>query len=355
MNHPNDISDQLQDNVKQVIETGERLTIKAGGTKDFYGRSTSGKELSVTEHQGIINYEPTELVITARAGTKLKRIEQVLAENNQMFAFEPPAFGNNATLGGTIACNFSGPCRAYSGAARDSVLGTKIINGKAEVLSFGGEVMKNVAGYDVSRLMTGAMGTLGVLLEVSLKVIPKPKAEITFMQSINIEGALAKLHQWSVLSLPISASCFYQDVLYIRLSGSEKSIRTAQQSMGGEVLIEAESFWHSIKEQTHGFFNKNQPLWRISLASNTPNLPQDGDSMFEWGGALRWLKTDISQDQVRAVSDSINGHISLFRTSGKRNEVFQPLPKHLLRLHRNLKQAFDPHGIFNIGRLYQGF
>jgi glycolate oxidase FAD binding subunit len=258
MNYPNDISDQLQDKVRQAIQTGEKLIIKAGGTKDFYGRSTSGKEISIAEHQGIINYEPTELVITARAGTKLKIIEQILSENNQMLAFEPPAFGNNATLGGTIACNFSGPRRPYSGAARDSVLGSKIINGKADVLSFGGEVMKNVAGYDVSRLMTGTMGTLGVLLEVSLKVIPKPEAEITFMQSINIEDALAKLHQWSALPLPISASCFYQDILYIRLSGSEKSIRTTQQSMGGEILNEANSFWYSVKEQTHDFFKNDQ-------------------------------------------------------------------------------------------------
>ncbi|MEE9336482.1 MAG: glycolate oxidase subunit GlcE [Methylococcaceae bacterium] len=355
MNQPSDISDQLQDKVRQAIETGDRLIIKAGGTKDFYGRSISGKELSVAEHQGIINYEPTELVITARAGTKLKIIEQILTENNQMLAFEPPTFGNNATLGGTIACNFSGPRRAYSGAARDSVLGSKIINGKAEVLSFGGEVMKNVAGYDVSRLMAGAMGTLGVLLEVSLKVIPKPEAEITFMQNINIEDALEKLHQWVALPLPISASCFYQNVLYIRLSGSEKSIRTAQQSMGGEILIEAESFWHSVKEQTHDFFKNDQSLWRLSLASNTPNLPLDGDSMFEWGGALRWLKTDMSQDQIHKARNSINGHISLFRTSGKRDDIFQPLPKHLLQLHSKLKQAFDPHGIFNIGRMYQEF
>ena len=303
----------------------------------------------------MINYEPTELVITARAGTQIKIIEQVLADNNQMLTFEPPAFGNNATLGGTIACNFSGPRRAYSGAARDSVLGIKIINGKAEVLSFGGEVMKNVAGYDVSRLMTGAMGTLGVLLEISLKVVPKPEIEITLMQAINSEEALTKLHQWSALPLPISASCFYQDKLYIRLSGSEKSVLAVQQAMDGEAVIEADNFWSSIKEQIHDFFNSDLPLWRLSLASNTPDLSLAGETMTEWGGALRWLKTELSQDQIRELSNSIDGHICLFRALNKRDKVFQPLPQHLLQLHCKLKHAFDPHGIFNIGRMYQEF
>ena len=354
-NVQNDITNQLQDKVKLAIETSDGLIIKAGGTKDFYGRTVSGNELSIAEHQGIINYEPTELVITARAGTHLKIIEKMLSENNQILAFEPPAFGNNATLGGTIACNFSGPRRAYTGAARDSVLGSKIINGKAEILSFGGEVMKNVAGYDVSRLMTGAMGTLGVLLEVSLKVVPKPEIEVTMMQNIKREDTLAKIHQWSLLPLPISASCFYKGDLYIRLSGSEKSISAAQQVIGGEIMIDADSFWYSIKEQTHDFFKNDQFLWRISLASNTSDSSLIGDTMIEWGGALRWLKTDMSQDQIQKVSDSINGHISLFRTSEKRDKVFQLLPKYLLQLHRNLKQAFDPHGIFNIGRMYQEF
>lgn len=358
MNHQdkaNDISDLLQNTVRQAIGTGEKLTIKAGGSKDFYGRIITGSELSVAEHLGILNYEPTELVITARAGTPLKIIEQVLSDNNQMLAFEPPAFSERATIGGTIACNFSGPRRAYSGAARDYVLGTKIINGKAEVLSFGGEVMKNVAGYDVSRLMAGAMGTLGVLLEVSLKVVPKPEAELTLVQNTSIENALTKLHQWSSQPLPVSASCFYQGTLYIRLSGAAKAILTAQQSIGGEVLNEANGFWHSIKEQTHEFFEKDKSLWRISLASNTPALSLKGETMYEWGGALRWLKTDMPSIPIRTFSDSLNGHISLFRSSGKQDAVFQPLPKHLLQLHQKLKHAFDPHGLFNIGRMYQEF
>ncbi len=353
----NDISDQLQNKVLQAIKFGETLSIRAGGSKDFYGRSRSntGNELNVANHQGIISYEPTELFITVRAGTPLKIIERVLKENQQMLAFEPPYFGGNATLGGTIACNLSGPRRAYSGAVRDYVLGTKIINGNAEVLSFGGEVMKNVAGYDVSRLMVGAMGTLGVILEASVKVVPLPETEITLVQNISLEAALTKLHQWSVLPLPISASCFYRENLYIRLSGAENAIEATQKKLGGEILNEAEVFWLSIKEHAHDFFKNEQSLWRFSLASNTPVSALDGDTLYEWGGALRWLKSSFSEEEIRASCAPLNGHTTLFRSTGVRDEVFQTLPRHLLKLHQNLKQAFDPHNIFNIGRMYREF
>jgi glycolate oxidase FAD binding subunit len=351
----NDLSAQLQHQVTQAIERSDRLNIKAGGCKHFYGRNITGEELNLAEHRGIISYEPTELVIKARAGTLLTVIEQTLAEHNQMLPFEPPAYGNSATLGGTIATNFSGPRRAYNGAVRDYVLGTKIINGKAEILSFGGEVIKNVAGYDVSRLMVGAMGTLGVILESSIKVAPRPEAEITLVQETNIDNALARLQQWSALPLPISASCYYQRKLYIRLSGAENSIHTAQRTIGGEALNSADAFWHSIKEQSHDFFSNTPSLWRISLAPDTPALPLQGETLYEWGGALRWLKTDAPATEIRAACASLSGHISLFRSSGNRDDVFQPLAQHLLNLHRNLKQAFDPHNIFNIGRMYREF
>ncbi|NOQ14286.1 MAG: glycolate oxidase subunit GlcE [Methyloprofundus sp.] len=357
-NSQNDISAQLQNKVSQAFESGDILMIKAGGSKDFYGRSASisqpATELNISQHYGIISYEPTELVITARAGTPLKVIEQLLAENRQMLAFEPPAFGKHATLGGTIACNLSGPRRAYSGAARDYVLGTKIINGKAEILSFGGTVMKNVAGYDVSRLMAGAMGTLGVILEASIKVVPQPETEITLVQTIDISSALNKLHQWSALPLPMSASCFYQDHLYIRLSGTEKSLRTAKQKIGGEILSEADAFWHSIKEQQHDFFNNKQTLWRLSTASNTTPLTLADDTLYEWGGALRWFQSNQSPSVIRESSEK-TGHTTLFRSPAVRDEVFQTLPQPLLKLHQNLKRSFDPHGVFNIGRLYPEF
>jgi glycolate dehydrogenase FAD-binding subunit len=355
MNAQNDISEQLQNSVEQAIESSEALNIKAGGSKDFYGRTGRGNNLDISEHQGIISYEPTELVITARAGTPLRDIENILTESNQMLPFEPPTFNGNATLGGTISCNFSGPRRAYSGAVRDFVLGTKIINGKAESLSFGGEVMKNVAGYDVSRLMTGAMGTLGVILEASVKVIPLPEADITLTQNMSIEEALTKLHQWAGLPLPVSASCFYKDTLYIRLSGAEKAIQAAQKKIGGEVLNNADTFWQSIKNQTHDFFTTDQSLWRMSLASDTQPLSLDGEVLYEWGGALRWLKSDASAKTIYQTGNSINSSTSLFRSLGEQEKVFQPLPEHLLKLHKNLKNAFDPHNIFNIGRMYQEF
>ena len=350
-----DISKQLQDTVKQAIENKTPLNIRGGGTKSFYGRSVSGDSLEVAGNKGILSYEPTELVITARAGTPLNVIEQILADNNQMLPFEPPGYGDSATLGGTIACNFSGPRRAYSGAARDFVLGTKILNGKSEIVSFGGEVMKNVAGYDVSRLMAGAMGTLGVILEASIKVIPTPESEITLTQNLSIDNALKKCHQWSALPLPISASCFYGDTLYIRLSGSGKALAKTKKAIGGDDLTNADSFWCSVKEQTHEFFSDDRPLWRLSLASNTALLSIDGNALYEWGGALRWLKTDEPAEKIRALSETLNSHTTLFRTQDERDDVFQPLPEHLLKLHRRLKQAFDPAGIFNIGRMYRDF
>jgi glycolate oxidase FAD binding subunit len=347
-----DITQQLQDRVLAAWENSHPLCIRGGGTKDFYGRPSDGNILDTGEHRGVISYEPTELVITARAGTPLRNIEQVLADNRQMLAFEPPAFGEQATLGGTIACNLSGPRRAYAGAARDFVLGTKILNGKGELLHFGGEVMKNVAGYDVSRLMTGAMGTLGVMLEVSLKVLPLPETEITLLQSLEHDQALAKMHAWGRKALPISASCFHHGRLAIRLSGADNAVQAASQVIGGERLAEADTFWQSVREQQHDFFHANT-LWRLSLASNSPALPLAGDYFYEWGGALRWLKTEAPATEVFAALQAVDGHASLFRSDASRQQVFQPLTSGLMALQRQLKQAFDPRGILNPGRMYQ--
>ena len=352
----NDLSQQLQSQVRLAIADGHALTIRAGGSKDFYGRKVEAdKVLNLAEHHGIISYEPTELVIKARAGTPLKVIQQVLAENRQMLAFEPPAYSDKATLGGTLAGNFSGPRRTYNGAARDYVLGTTILNGKAELISFGGQVMKNVAGYDVSRLMTGALGTLGVIMDASIKVVPMPETEITLVQTISIDDALRKLHQWAREPLPISASCFYQGKLYIRLSGTEKAIYKAGQTIGSELITDAADFWQSITNQTHAFFHGKQALWRLSLASNTAPLSPTDETLYEWGGALRWVKSDASRESLCPDGRLENGHCTLFRTAGERDKVFQPMPPALLQLHRRLKHAFDPQGIFNIGRMYPEF
>lgn len=349
----NDISQTLQAQILDAYEHKSALKIQAGNSKAFYGRQIDAEIIDVSEHQGIISYEPTELVVTARTGTRLSDIEKTLEQQKQMLAFEPPAFSESATLGGTIACNFSGPRRAYTGAARDFVLGCQIINGKAEQLRFGGQVMKNVAGYDASRLMCGALGGLGLILDVSLKVLPRPEAEITLCYSCDINQAQKNIHQWIKQSLPVSASCFYQQQLYVRLSGNQSSVNAALKAMGGERLENDSAFWQSIKIQTHDFFNTDKPLWRLSLASNSAPLELSGDTLYEWSGALRWLKTDEPATKIREVLDAVNGQATLFKNATSSTDIFHPLSPGLLRVHKKLKHAFDPHNILNPGCLYK--
>lgn len=347
-----DISKELQQQVEQAITTKTALCISAGNTKHFYGREPTGTPLNLGQHRGIVNYEPTELVITARAGTPLKEIETLLASENQILGFEPPAFGDVASIGGTIACNLSGPGRAYAGSARDFVLGCKIINGKAEVLHFGGEVMKNVAGYDVSRLMCGAMGTLGALLELSIKVLPKAEADLTLIQELDADDALKKVHSLARQSLPISATCFDDNKLHIRLSGSHGTVKAARKMIGGDELTAGDNFWQQIKEQQHAYFKSKLPLWRLSLASNSPVLDIAGKYLYEWNGAQRWLLSDENAEIIRNKIAQVGGHAQCFRNHVNRDHAFHPLNKGLLKIHRQLKQAFDPDGIFNPGRLY---
>lgn len=347
-----DISTQLQEIVNQAREADTALSIRGGGSKDFYGRKPVGEAIEITPHRGIVNYEPTELVITARAGTSLWKIEQILAAENQMLPFEPPHFGETATLGGAIACNLSGPRRPYAGAARDFVLGSRVLNGRGEILTFGGEVMKNVAGYDVSRLMTGALGTLGILLEVSLKVLPKTQSELTLVFKANTEDALVTLHDWARKPYPVSASCFDGDRLYVRLSGESRAVQAAHKLVGGEPLPEGQAFWGKLREQRHGFFGSRKPLWRLSLASDSPPLELEGKWLYEWGGAQRWLISSTAGETIRGCTARFGGHATQFR-GGDREQVFQPLSAGLLAIHRRLKTAFDPQGIFNPGRMYK--
>lgn len=347
-----DISKELQQQVEQARSSRSPLIIHGGNSKRFYGRESHGNALNVSEHRGVINYEPTELVITVRAGTPLKELEQVLADENQMLAFEPPSFGQSATIGGTIACNFSGPRRAFSGAARDFVLGCTIINGKAEHLHFGGEVMKNVAGYDVSRLMCGAMGTLGVLLEVSVKVLPRPETETTLSYEVNSEHALKRTLQLAGLSLPISATYFDDSILYVRLSGTEGSVKSAHQLLGGDIHPSGSDFWHRLKEHELSFFNTERDVWRLSLTPNTPVLNLDGKYLYEWNGSQRWLISEECGETIRKEVVRHGGHATCFRQHAKHDNVFQPLETELFEIHRQLKMAFDPDFIFNPGRMY---
>lgn len=345
-----DISQQIQQQILAAYQEATPLSIQGGNSKAFYGNTVNAEKLDVAQHTGIVNYAPTELVISARCGTTLGEINAVLAEHKQMLAFEPPYFADSATVGGTVACNLSGPRRAYAGAARDFVLGCKIINGKGELMSFGGEVMKNVAGYDVSRLMAGAMGTLGVITEVSLKVLPLPETEITVVQECSDVKALENMHRWTRSPLPITATCYDGDRLFVRLGASEQAVAAARKHIGGEVYAAGEEHWRKIREHEHAFFDSHKDLWRLSVASSAAPMKLEGKFFYEWGGALRWCETDASADVVRTYAASANGHATLFH--GKGQNKFHPLDEGLMHIHQKLKYAFDPQHILNPGRMY---
>ncbi|HAI68664.1 MAG TPA: glycolate oxidase subunit GlcE [Gammaproteobacteria bacterium] len=346
----NDKSSALQETIKQAYANQTPLNIIGKGTKSFYGLPAQGERFEVAGHCGVVDYEPSELVITARTGTPLTAIETTLAQGGQMLAFEPPHFGEGATLGGTIACGFSGPRRPYSGSARDFVLGIQCINGKGEILKFGGQVMKNVAGYDVSRLMVGALGTLGVLLEVSLKVLPKPVYEITLFWEKTPEEALKLMNTWAAQSLPLSATCYVAGQVYLRLSGTQAGVKAARRQLGGEIYHQDKPFWQNVREHQHPFFQEPTAQWRLSLAPATPPLNLPGEWFLDWGGAQRWLKTDASVDEIRAAVTAVGGHATLFRNPDRIEEteaIFHPLALPLAALHRRIKKAFDPLMIFN--------
>jgi glycolate oxidase FAD binding subunit len=347
-----DIARELAEAIKAAVKKRTPLTITGSGTKRFYTGDIEGEKLDVTGHRGIVSYEPTELVVTARAGTPLAEIEAALADKGQMLAFEPPYFGETATLGGAIACGFSGPRRPYAGAARDHVLGARIINGKGEILHFGGEVMKNVAGYDVSRLMVGALGTLGVLLEVSLKVLPKPAKEITLGFAMPADKAIATMNNWGAQPLPLSATCHAGDTLYVRLSGTELGVQAARAKLGGKALDKSDEFWRDIREHRHGFFQGDTPLWRLSIPPATAPMNLPGQWLIDWGGAQRWLRSDAPAADIRRETEKAGGHATLFRRAGKNGASFHPLPTGVATLHQNLKRAFDPDGRINAAQAF---
>ena len=351
MHGPEDFDDSqsLLEQVNQALENATPLRIQGSNSKAFLGRTTAGEILDTRSHRGIVSYDPTELVITARCGTPLSALAQALDAAQQMLPCEPPSFGDGSTVGGMIACGLSGPRRPWSGSVRDFVLGTRVITGQGKLLRFGGEVMKNVAGYDLSRLMAGSYGSLGLITEVSLKVLPKPRQCLSISLEMDAERALLRLAEWGQQPLPISAACHDGSRLHLRLEGGEGSVSAAHESLGGERLEAC--WWDDLNEQRLSFFDEDQPLWRLSLPHNTPLLSLPGRQLIDWGGAQRWLKSDAEAAYIRQVVDEVGGHATCF-SHGLTDTPFQPLPPALMRYHRNLKQQLDPRGIFNPGRLY---
>lgn len=339
------------------------LRLRGHGTKDFYGGMLAGEVLDVSAHRGIVAYEPTELYVTARAGTPLAEIEAALAEQGQMLAFEPPHFAVDgpagpetigATLGGCIAAGLSGPRRPQVGAVRDFVLGLRLVDGRGTLLNFGGQVMKNVAGYDVSRLMAGSLGTLGLIAEATLKVLPRPVAEQTLRFELAAGDACKAMNQWGGRPLPVSATFWAAGVLHVRLSGAGAAVEAARRTLGGELVEQATArdFWATVREQTHPALG-GQPLWRVAVPTTAPDLGLDDLCTIEWGGGLRWYGGE--QPAIRGAAARAGGHATLYRAPESlrcREGAFSPLSPALLALHRRLKQAFDPAGIFNPGRLY---
>jgi glycolate oxidase FAD binding subunit len=348
------MSAELRERIRDAAGRGAALQLRGGGSKDFYGGAPRGEVLDTRAHAGIVDYEPTELVVTARCGTPLAELEAALEERGQMLPFEPPHFGPGATLGGCVAAGLSGPRRAAAGAVRDFVLGARLLDGRARELAFGGRVMKNVAGYDVARLLAGSLGTLGLILEVSLKVLPRPAAELTLRLELPQDQALDQLNRWAGQPLPVSASAWRGGELHLRLSGAEAAVRAAAGRIGGASLepAQAASLWRGIREQSDRWFDGAGTLWRLSLPSAAPPLELPGEPLIEWGGALRWMKGGADAASVRAAASRAGGHATLFRGGDKSAGVFAPLAPALVRLHRELKSAFDPAGVFNPGRLY---
>jgi glycolate oxidase FAD binding subunit len=360
---------ELSEQIRHANEMHKPLRIRGGGSKDFYGLSLEGDVLHTSAYQGITSYEPTELVITANAGTLLSEIEAELAAQNQMLAFEPPRFNAQSTIGGVVAAGLSGPRRASVGAIRDFVLGASLLNHRGDELHFGGQVMKNVAGYDVSRLLCGSLGVLGVLSQVSLKVLPTVNGDATVQVACSQEQALAWLNKWAGQPLPIVSSSWQSannsGVLHLRLAGAPAAVTAAQSTLKSDAPFErmddtqAFTFWTTLRDQTHPFF-ASIALVRYSLPSiaSAISIPSGSQTLIEWGGSLRWLSfSDVEQAKAHVaknVAATHGGSVSLYRQASGQS-IFAPLDAATLKIHQRLKAEFDPNGIFNRGRLHNSF
>jgi len=353
-----DISEALGEHVRRAAEAGTPLRIVGGNTKAFYGRPVEGETLSTREHRGITSYDPVELIVSVRAGTPLAELEAALAEQGQMLGCEPPHFGEAATVGGMVASGLSGPRRPWAGSVRDFVLGIRLITQDGRQQRFGGEVMKNVAGYDLSRLMVGAQGTLGLVSEVSLKVLPRPGARHSLRLAMPLAEAMTKLAEWGRSPLPLTAAAWHDGALHLRLEGGPSSVAASRERLGGDDLDDG--FWADLRELRLGFFSREdaRPLWRLSLPHNTPSLGLPGvaeaDLLYDWGGTQRWLRSDLDAATLREACARAGGHATCLgdRQGPGQTDPFMPLEPVVEKYHRALKAQLDPKGIFNPGRLY---
>jgi len=350
-----EVVDQLASVIREAAARKTALRIRGGGTKDFYGGALRGEILDTRAYAGVVDYEPTELVLTALGGTPLAEIEALLKRHGQMLAFEPPRFGDGATLGGAIAAGLSGPRRPYAGSARDHVLGVRMLDGTGSELKFGGQVMKNVAGYDVSRLMVGSLGTLGLLLEISLKVLPLPVSELTLRQERSQTAAIELMNAWAGKPYPVTATCHVDGALYVRLSGAEPAVRAARARLGGDEAADGAQFWEALRDHRSAFFRSGMALSRVSIRPTAPPLGLHAAELVEWSGALRWLAGAPEPAAIREAAARAGGHAALFRGGDRTAGVFQPLSAPLAKHHRRLKASFDPDGVLNPGRMYPDF
>jgi glycolate oxidase FAD binding subunit len=342
---------QLAERIRRAAASETPVQIIGGGSKSLYGQPVRGEPLDVKPYSGIVEYDPTELVISVRAGTSLREVEAALAERGQMLPFEPPYFTEGATMGGCVAVGLSGPARAYRGSARDFILGIRIIDGLGRDLKFGGKVIKNVAGYDTSRLMAGALGTLGVITEISFKVLPLPVSEETLLFDMPADKAIEQMNRWAAQPLPLSATYHAGDRLWVRLSGTSSGVAAAKKKLGGEMVASPNAFWRDVREQRNEFFGSTLPLWRLSVPSIVAPLKIAGTQIIEWGGAQRWLASDERHETIRKIVGELGGHATRFKNDRGIGPVFHPLAPAIAVIHRRLKTTFDPREILNRGRM----
>jgi glycolate oxidase FAD binding subunit len=356
-----DIKTSLQASVLHAYQTKQALKIVGAGTKNFLGRQTQGEVVDVSEHSGILQYQPVELVLTARAGTRVSEVQQTLAEQGQMLAFEPPIFGQSdnvksATLGGTLAANLSGASRPWTGSMRDLVLGVELINGRGELLNFGGKVMKNVAGYDVSRTQAGAMGSLGLMTEISLKVLPTPEMSLHLSLDIDQSSGITLMNKLAGTPKPITGACWVGQKLHIRLAGAASSVETSaqqwQQDFGFILEQDSEMFWQQLSQYQNAFMQQNETLWRFSVNSTAAAFDLEGEMQLDWLGSQRWIGGEQDFNQLQFIAEQAGGSVCKWRGGDRELEVNHSQSNAMQQLQKRLKHSFDPHNILNPGRLY---